>query len=418
MRKLFLLFSLFVFSFLHGQVIDMSAKNTHVDYERLKRIDTLVNDYISKNWETGIVTIVVKDNQLVQYKGYGYADAEKKTPMKNDEIFRIMSQTKAITSVGIMILYEQGKLYLDEPISDFIAQFKHPVVIDKFNAEDTTYTTVPAKREITFRDLLTHTSGIDYADIGTPTGNAIYAKAGIPSGLGYFDANLLDKMKALAKVPLMFQPGEKWQYGLNSDLLGCLIEVLSGMDLEDFLRRNIFDPLGMKDTYFNEPASKADRLASVYTEDSLGHIIKWGHTFRHIDPDYPLMNKHYFSGGAGLSSTALDYAIFLQMLLNGGIYNDHRILSKRSVELMTSGQLDFLFNGTDNFGLGFMITSAKSAARNSRNEGTFSWGGYYGTTYWADPKEHLVCLIMTQHNPNSHGELSEKIETLIYSSLK
>jgi CubicO group peptidase (beta-lactamase class C family) len=419
MRKLlFILLSFFVFSFLHAQVIELTAKNPNVDYDRLKRIDTAVNDYISKNWETGVVTIVVKDNQLVQYKGYGYADAEKKTPMKNDEIFRIMSQTKAITSVGIMILYEQGKLGLDEPISDFIPEFKNPVVVDKYNAADTTYTTVPAKREITFRDLLTHTSGLDYADIGTTMGNAIYAKAGIPSGLGYFNASLLDKMKSLGKLPLMFQPGEKWQYGLNSDLLGCLIEVISGMDLEDFLRKNIFDPLGMKDTYFNVPSSKADRLASVYTEDSLGHIIKWSHTFRHIDPDYPLMNKHYFSGGAGLSSTAFDYAIFLQMLLNGGVYNGHRILSPRTVELMTSGQLDLLFNGSDNFGLGFEITSAKSAARNSWNEGSFSWGGYYGTTYWADPKAHLVCLIMTQHTPNSHGDLTGKIETLIYSSLK
>src|SRR4051794_20461564 len=419
MRKfLFFFLSLFIFSFLHAQVIEMNGTNAHVDYERLKRIDTLVDDYISKNWETGLVTIIVKDNQLVQYKGYGYADAEKKTPMKNDEIFRIMSQTKAITSTGIMILYEQGKLGLDEPISDFIPEFKNPVVIDKYNAEDTTYTTVPAKRDITFRDLLTHTSGIDYAAIGTATGSAIYAKAAIPSGLGYFDASLLDRMKALGKLPLMFQPGEKWQYGLNSDLLGCLIEVISGMNLEDFLRKNIFDPIGMKDTYFNVPSSKAERLTSVYTEDSTNQIIKWSHTYRHIDPDYPLMNKHYFSGGAGLSSTAFDYAIFLQMLLNGGIYNGHRILSPRTVELMISGQLDFLFNGVDNFGLGFGITSAKSAARNSWNEGTFSWGGYYGTTYWADPKEHLVCLIMTQHSPNAHGEIATKFESLVYASLK
>jgi CubicO group peptidase (beta-lactamase class C family) len=338
--------------------------------------------------------------------------------MKNDEIFRIMSQTKAIVSTGIMILYDQGKLLLDEPIADFIPEFKNPSVVDKFNVEDTTYTTVPAKRDITFRDLLTHTSGIDYADIGTPMGNAIYAKAGIPSGLGYFDANLLEKMKALAKLPLMFQPGEKWQYGLNSDLLGCLIEVISGMSLDDFLRKNIFEPLGMKDTYFNVPASKAGRLASVYTEDSTGHIIRWSHAFRHIDPDYPLMDKHYFSGGAGLSSTAYDYAVFLQMLLNGGVYNGHRILSPRTVEMMTSGQLDFLFNGADNFGLGFEITSAKSAAMNSRSEGTFSWGGYYGTTYWADPKEHLVCLIMTQHTPNSHGDLARKFESVVYGSLK
>jgi CubicO group peptidase (beta-lactamase class C family) len=218
-------FSLFITA-VHAQVIETNAKqNTTVNYQRLKRIDTLISDYINKNWETGVVTIVVKDNQIVQYKGYGYSDVDTKTPMKNDAIFRIMSQTKAITSAGIMILYEHGKLLLDEPIADFIPEFKNPVVVDKFNAADTTYTTVPAKRDITFRDLLTHTSGIDYADIGTAEGNAIYAKAGVPSGLGYFNAKLLEKMKVLAKLPLMFQPGEKWQYGLNSDLLGCLIEV-------------------------------------------------------------------------------------------------------------------------------------------------------------------------------------------------
>jgi CubicO group peptidase (beta-lactamase class C family) len=404
--------------FVKAQVIETSAKqNQQVNYTRLKRIDTLLNNYINKNYLTGAVTIVVKDNQLIQYKGYGFADAESKKPMKNDAIFRIMSQTKAITSVGIMILYEQGKLLLDEPIFHFIPEFQNPVVLDKYNAADTTYTTVPAKRNITFRDLLTHTSGLDYADIGTRTGSAIYAKAGIPSGLGYFNASLLDKMKVLARQPLLFQPGEKWQYGLNSDLLGCLIEVISGKTLDEFFRINIFEPLGMKDTYFNVPETKANRLASVYTEDSLHRIIKWSHTFRRIDPDYPTMKKTYFSGGAGLSSTAYDYAVFMQMLLNGGVYNGHRILAPRTVELMTSGQLDFLYNGNDNFGLGFAITSAKSALRNARNEGSFSWGGYYGTTYWADPKEHLVCLILTQHTPNSHGEISQKFENIVYASL-
>src|SRR6185503_3619982 len=147
-------------------------------------------------------------------------------PMPNDAIFRIMSQTKAITSAGILMLYEEGKLLLDQPVTDFIPEFKNPVVLDKYNPSDTTYTTVPAKRDITFRDLLTHTSGIDYADIGTDRMNAIYAKADIPSGLGYFNESLLEKMKVLAKMPLDFQPGEKWQYGLNTDLLGCLIEVI------------------------------------------------------------------------------------------------------------------------------------------------------------------------------------------------
>jgi len=401
-----------------SQVIQTGTKNTTVDYERLAKIDGLVNEYISKNWLTGAVSIVIKDNQVVQYKGFGYADVATKKPMKNDAIFRIMSQTKAITSIGIMILYEKGKLLLDQPISDFIPEFKKPVVLDKFNDADTTYTTVPAKSEITFRQLLTHTSGLDYTDIGSSKVAAIYSKNHIPSGLGYFDADLLERMKALGKLPLSFQPGEKWQYGLNSDLLGCLIEVISGMNLEDFLRKNIFDPLGMKDTYFNVPFSKANRLATVYTEDASNKIIPWSHEFRNIDPDYPIMKKRYFSGGAGLSSTAFDYAIFMQMLLNGGKYNGHQILGRRTVEMITSGQLKEGMFGDDNMGLGFGITSEKSAAKGPRNAGSFEWGGYYGTTYWADPKSKLVCLFMTQQNPNSHGDLEAKFEAIVYSSLK
>ncbi len=401
-----------------AQIIQTGTKTNSVDYQKLSKIDDLVNDYISKNWLTGAVTIIIKDGQVVQYKGYGYADMETKKPMKSDAIFRIMSQTKAITSAGIMILYEQGKFLLDEPISDFIPEFKNPVVLDKFNDADTTYTTVPAKREITFRDLLTHTSGLDYSDIGSTKVKAIYAKNNIPSGLGSFDANLVERMKALGKLPLSFQPGEKWQYGLNSDLLGALIEIISGKNLEVFLTENIFQPLGMKDTYFNVPASKANRLATVYTEDSLHHVIKWSHTFRHIDPDYPTMKKHYFSGGAGLSSTAYDYAVFMQMMLNGGKYNGHQILSKRTVEMMTSGQLKDGMFGEDNFGLGFQITSEKSEAKGPRYAGSFAWGGYYGTTYWADPKAHLVCLFMTQQTPNSHGDIERKFESIVYSSLK
>jgi CubicO group peptidase (beta-lactamase class C family) len=403
---------------MHAQIINTDLKPVAgVDYTRLSRIDSVINDCISKDQVNGVVTIVIKDNHLVQWKGYGYLDKDSKKPMPKDAIFRIMSQTKALTSAGIMILYEQGKLYLDEPIADFIPEFKNLQVLDKFNAADTTYTTIPAKRNITFRDLLTHSGGLDYSDIGSAAGSAIYAKAKIPSGLSEFNASLLDKMRTMAKLPLMFQPGAKWQYSLSCDLLGCLIEVISKQNLEDFLHDNIFKPLGMKDTYFNLPQSKAGRLTTVYTEDSLHHVIKWSHTFRHIDPDYPLIKKTYFSGGAGLSSTAWDYAIFMQMMLNGGIYNGHRILAPRTIQLMTSSQLDFTYNGTDNFGLGFGITTSKSAFHNPRNEGSFSWGGYYGTSYWADPKAHLVCLIMTQQTPDSHGDFFVKVEDVIYSSL-
>jgi len=397
-------------------IISGPLSDKAVDPARLARIDTLVNDYIAKGFVNGVVTLVVHDGHVVQYKGYGFSDKEAKKLMHQDDLFRIASQTKAIVSVGLMELFEEGKFYLDEPIADFLPAFREPKVLDNLNMADTTYTTVPAKRGITIRDLLTHTSGIDYPGIGSPRMKAIYAKAGIPSGLGVADYDLKERMEALAGLPLINQPGEKWTYSLSVDVLGCLVEVISGMNLEQYLTERLFRPLGMKDTYFNVPSAKAARLVTVYTEDTAHHIIRWTKARTGIDPDYPLTKKRYFSGGAGLTSTAWDYAVFLQMLLNGGKYNGVRILSPRTVELMTSGQLGFLYNGSDNFGLGFGLTSERSAAREVRNEGTFSWGGFFGTTYWADPKAHLVCLVMTQQTPNSHSELERKIEQVIYQS--
>ena len=394
----------------------MIVPDPSVDTRRLARIDTLINESLNNGYINGVVTLVVKNGHVVQYKGYGYADREANRPMRRDDLFRIASQTKAIISVAAMQLFEQGKFYLDEPISDFLPAFKDMKVLDKFNPADSSYTTVPAKTPITFRHLLTHTAGIDYAGIGTKEGRAIYAKAGIPSGLGEFDYDLRERMEALAKLPLINQPGEKWMYSLSVDLLGCLIEVISRKNLEDYLVQNLFNPLGMNDTRFNIPAAKAGRLTKVYSEDSVHHIVPWTKERTTIDPNYPLAHKHYFSGGAGLTSTAWDYAVFLQALLNGGSYNGARILAPRTVEMMTSGQLSFLFNGFDNFGLGFEITSAHSAAREVRGEGTFSWGGFFGTTYWADPKNHVIGLIMTQQNPNSHGDFEHRLEQVIYQS--
>ncbi|MEQ1677348.1 MAG: serine hydrolase domain-containing protein [Chitinophagaceae bacterium] len=393
-------------------------KHAGFNYENLAQIDTLLKNYANKNWLAGAVVIIVKDNQVVYYKGSGYSNLAAKKPMPADAIFRIMSQTKAIISLGVMQLLEQGKFTLDQNISDFIPELKNPTLIKTFNPSDSSYTTTPAKREITFRDLLTHTSGIDYPAIGTDTMQAVYAKNNIPSGLGYFNESLLAKMKALGALPLLHNPGERFTYGLNSDLLGCLIEIISGESLETYCHKHIFEPLGMKDTYFNLPAAKAGRLATVYTEDNDQKIIEWSPTFRNIDPKYPLIPKSYFSGGAGLSSTAYDYAVFLQLLLNKGSYNGKQILGRRTVELMLSPQLANNLFGDDNFSLGFAVTSKKSANLNMRNEGSFAWGGYYGTVYWADPKEKMVCLIMTQHSPNSHWDFNDKITNIIYGSLK
>ena len=393
------------------------TKSAHFDYSKLALIDSTVNKYISNHWLVGSTVIIVKDNKVVYHKGFGFANEASKKQMPNNAIYRIMSQSKAITSLAVLQLVDQGKINLDQNVSDFIPTYKNPKILSHLNTNDTTYTTIPAKREITIRDLFTHSSGIDYTDIGSANMNAIYKKAGIPSGLGYFNASLLEKMTLLGKLPLAHQPGEKFTYGLNSDLLGCIVEIVSRLSLEAYCQKNIFDPLGMKDTYFNVPAAKANRMPTVYTENATHQIIEWGPTDFNIDPKYPLMQKSYFSGGAGLSSTAFDYAIFLQMILNGGKYNGKQIISPRTAANMISPQLDFKYNGLDDFGLGFSITSEKSANLNPRNKGSFSWGGYYGTSYFADPKDQLIVLVMTQHKPNSHGELGGKIERIVYGSM-
>lgn len=420
MKKLLSIF--FVFFTLQTAIAQTLSptivKHSGINYEHLAKIDAILKQYVENKWLVGDVVIIVKNNMLVYYQGHGYSNIAAKKPMQADAIFRIMSQTTAITCLGIMQLFEQGKLGLDQNISDFIPEFKNPKLIKSFNPLDSSYTTAPAKREITIRDLLTHTSGIDYPDIGTDTMRAVYAKNNIPSGLGYFNESLLSKMKALGTLPLLHNPGERFTYGLNCDLLGCLIELISGESLEAYCHKHIFEPLGLKDSYFNVPATKAGRLATVYTEDKNQKIIEWLPTLRNIDPKYPLMPKSYFSGGAGLSSTAFDYAVFLQMLLNKGSYNGKQILGRRTVELMLSPQLPDNFLGDNNFSLGFELTTKKSANQKMLNEGSFAWGGYYGTTYWADPKEKLICLIMTQQTPNSHWDYADKITNIIYGSLK
>ena len=414
MKKLLLLFLLPLS--LAAQVLSPAVQPTaDFDQKKLEAVDALIKSYVEKNHLVGAVTLVVKNNQLVHYKGHGYADLATKKPMPADAIFRIMSQTKAITSLGILQLFEQGKLRLDQPISDFLPSFKSPRVLKEFNAADTSYTSEPAKREITFRDLLTHSSGLDYAGIGSDKMKAIYAKAGVPSGLGDNGMTLLQAITKLGTLPLIHNPGEKFTYGLNTDVLGCLIEVISGETLDAYFTKHIFLPLGMKDTYFNVPEEKGSRLPSVYTENEQNKIIPWSPTFRGINPNYPLFKKTFFSGGAGLSSTAFDYAIFLQCILNGGKYNGQQIIGRRTAELMISPNFPL---GDDSYGLGFQITGERTANPKMRNKGSFSWGGYYGTTYWADPKEKMIVLIMTQHMPNSHGDLQEKVENMIYGALR
>ncbi len=389
--------------------------------ERLKRIDKTLQEYVDKKWIAGGSAIIARDGKIVYYKALGYDDIENKTSLKRDAIFRIASQTKAITSVAVMMLYEEGKFLLKDPVSKYIPEFKNQQVLDKFNAADSTYTTVPAKRDITIHDLLTHTSGIGYAQIGSKEATAIYAKNGIVGGIGVGQIILGDKMKKLGSLPLLHQPGEQWTYGLNTDLLGYLVEVISGMSLDDFFRKKIFEPLGMKDTYFYLPKEKFNRLVTLYTEDSLKQVIKAAASFDikgDFTTNYPATPGTYFSGGGGLSSTALDYAIFMQMLLNGGEYNGKRILSRSSVSMMTVSQYDKLNWPENKMGLGFSISTEKSVAVSPLSPGTFAWGGMFSSSYWIDPKEKIVAQLFLNQYPQSHGEIHDKFKVLVYQALK
>lgn len=398
-------------------------EKNHFSAERLQRIDKLIQQYIDSNWIAGAIAIVAKDGNIVYHKAIGYDDKEKNKTLQKDAIFRIASQTKAITSVAVMMLFEEGKFLLDDAISKYIPQFRKPQVLDKFNKADTSFTTVPAKREITIRDLLTHTSGIGYAQIGNETMNAMYYKAGVIGGIGLKGNILGDNIKKLAALPLVHQPGEKWTYGLNTDVLGYLVEVVSGMTLDSYFRKNIFDPLGMKDTYFYIPKEKQHRLAMLHSEDPTKHVVNTqevitvnGSFYR----DYPILDGgSFYSGGGGLVSTAYDYAVFMQMLLNKGEYNGKRLLSPRSIHLMTMNQIGELNLGrTGKFGLGFLVVTDTDEARNTASLGTYSWGGMFASSYWIDPKEKIIAQFVLQQYPNSHGEIAEKFKVAVYQALQ
>jgi CubicO group peptidase (beta-lactamase class C family) len=395
-----------------------SPVSAKVSEDRLTRIDKMLQQSIDSGWIAGAVGFIARDGKIVYNKSFGMNDIEKKSQLRRDDIFRIASQTKAVTSIAVMMLFEEGKFLLDDPISKYIPEFAKPNVLDKFNEKDTTYTTIPANREITIRDLLTHTSGIDYAVIGSEKMRAIYAKSNIRVGFESKNYLLGDVIKKLAKLPLVHQPGERFTYGLNIDVLGYLVEVTSGMTLDQFFQKRIFEPLAMTDTYFYLPSSKYDRLVSVNTEDNKHHLVKCNdQILTDISINYPMVNGTYYSGGAGLSSTIKDYAVFLQMLLNKGEYNGKRLLSRRTVELITANQIGDLNLGRDKFGLGFLITTKNGQAVLGVSEGSFSWGGFFGTTYWADPQERLVCLLFIQQWPLSHGEIGDKFRVLVYQAL-
>ena len=377
---------------------EAAPETVGVSSARLSRIDQVCTDAIQNGDIPGVVALMVRNGKIIHWKAYGMADNQAGKVLKRDDIFRIASQSKAITATAVMMLWEEGKFRLDDPISKYIPEFKNAQVLKSFNYSDTTWSGEPVKTEITIRHLLTHTSGIGYGVIdGDERFKLMYKKAGITDLFTTEKITIEESVKKLAKLPLHHQPGEKFTYSEGLDVLGYFIEVVSGMSFDAFLRTHIFDPLGMIDTRFYLPDEKAGRLVTVQQKVD-GKWTKYPVTF--YDTDYPVKGaKSFYSGGAGLSSTAKDYATFLQMYLNGGEYNGVRLLSRTTIEVIMSNQIGNIWGETpDNvYGLAFGVLTDKGAAKGgSGSEGTFDWGGYFNTQYFADPKEKIIGILMKQ----------------------
>ncbi len=392
---------------------ESSPQSAGMSEERLAVIDRMLTQSIEKNQIPGAVALVARNGKIVYYKAFGMAENETKRNLKRDDIFRIASQTKAITATAVMMLWEEGKFRLDDPISKYIPEFKNAQILDSMNEVDTTYTTSPAKGEITIRHLLTHTSGIGYGFIDNNEFRKIYQKAGIIDAFTTKPVTIEDNIKKLAKLPLHHNPGAKFTYSEGLDVLGYLIEILSGKPFDEFLQERIFEPLGMNDTYFYLPDSKSSRLVPVLTLKD-NNWVRYTNTY--YDADYPIKgSKTFFAGGAGLSSTAKDYATFLQMYLNNGELDGVRLLSRTTVQVIMANQIGDLLGGSGaDYGLAFGVINQEGQNMGGRGSiGTFDWGGYFNTQYFADPEENIVGILMKQTQDIKGDETGWKFRQLV-----
>ena len=351
----------------------------------------------------------------------GLADVAANRKMADDTIFRIASMTKPITTVAVLMLAEEGKFKLTDPVSRFLPEFKEMRLLDANGAD-----AVPAKREVTIHDLLTHTSGLSYGFFAGDKLGPLYREAKVCDGLAPADCTLAENVRRLAGLPLKNQPGAAWEYGLSTDVLGRMVEVVSGKPLDEFFRERIFLPLDMKDTHFKLPPAKRDRLAALYRPSADKKLEKVGDDVQKIDAltysaNMPFSDKGYFSGGAGLVSTAADYARFLQMLLNKGELNGKRLLKPETIELMTRnqiGELKVAIGGHgDKFGYGFGILTEAGRGADVASAGTFSWGGIFNTYFWVDPEKQLVGILLTQIYPFNQLSIRDDFKRLTYDSL-
>ncbi|GGG37750.1 serine hydrolase [Croceivirga lutea] len=416
---LFLVFSFSLFFLTPGfsqELPKATPEEVGVSTQRLNFLTQNMEQYVANNQLPGAVVLLARKNKVFYHQTFGFLDKEAKTTMPSNAIFRIASQTKAIVSVAIMILQEEGQLNITDPLSKYIPEFKESTVA--VTGENDGYTIEKAKREITLRDLLTHTAGIGY---GYGPAAVKWKEAGI-QGWYFADKNepILETIKRMAKLPMDAQPGEKWVYGYNTDILGAVVEVISKQTLATFLKERILKPLEMNDTHFYLPKDKKDRLATVYSYENTalqrapnpGHMVGQGM--------YVEGPRKSYSGGAGYLCTAEDYAKFLLMLSNNGTYNDKRILSRKTVELMTTNHHGALKVEEDfgiGFGLGFRTVENLGTRGKLGSVGEYGWGGAYHSTYWVDPKEELVVVYLTNVIPANGLDDHEKLRNLVYQAL-
>jgi len=405
-----------------AQEFRSGVASTGFGLHRLSRADSVVNAAVKAGEIPGAVALVIHRDCPVLYRSYGYADIASGRKMESDAIFRIASMTKAITTVAVMILYEQGHFLLNDPVSKFIPEFKHPRILVKADSLGNIIETVPAKREIRIIDLLTHTSGISYPFIPNAL-QPVYRKHNILDAITTKDIQLRDQMKLLASLPLLFEPGSRYQYGLSADVLGYLCEVISGKTLADFFRQEIFDPLQMKDAGFYLSDRKAGRLVTLYSWDNekKGLLVSRGDESPiNIDnPRFPVEGaKKYFSGGGGLSATVHDYGRFVRMLLNEGELDGVRILSRKSVELMTTPRTDMNNDGKPDAGLGGLYVISDLGKRGELGTaGEYLGSGAFYGHFWVDPREKIAIVFMSQVLP-PRTNVAEKFHTAVYQALK
>jgi CubicO group peptidase (beta-lactamase class C family) len=408
-----------VCNILNGQSLNslISEKNGF-DYERLSRLSNKLDEFSKKGILPGSVVLISKNDKIIYHEAFGFSDIDNQIPMKTNSIFRIASQTKFITATAIMMLQERGELVITENVSKYIPEFKETFVAKK---SDDGYSIEPADREITIKDLLTHTSGVGY---GFGIASKVWEEAGI-QGFYLIDRNesIVETVKKIAKLPHEAHPGDEYVYGYSSDILGAIVEVVSGNSLDTFLKENLFDPLEMTDTSFYLPDSKKDRLTTVYiySEDNGLKRAPYKGTFDSQGSHYIDGPKKSFSGGAGLLSTSSDYNKFLLMILNEGKYGDLQILSRKSIEIMTKDNLNegvFPYAGMGH-GLGVQVVNNRAKLSVLGSNGELIGGGAYRTEYWVDPQEDLIGIILVQiREPQYLLRFHDTIKTLIYQALK